>query len=913
MSIRRAKAVVMMALLGVAGPAFSQNLNSSQVGPQPDGSILVPTNQFVTPAGVQININGRPLAVAVRPDQKTAAVLNSGAVGPGMALIPVSPVVIVDLASGLVKQQFTTTDARGSYDGLIYSRDGKRLYFSQDDGQVTIADVAADGTLTLNSQIVLPPSPNHDGGPPNDVILPAASVGMNNGGIALSADQETLYVVFNTANTLGVIDLSTNTVTGQIAVGNAPKSVVISGNYAYVTNEGGRVAKRGDFTVPSDATHIVADRQSASSTTGTVSVVDLATEKTIASIAVGLHPTAILAYEDYIFVANTNSDSISIIDASNRRMLTEWIRPFEHAPFGSSPNGLAMTSQNDLIVSLGANNAVAVYKWSPRADLAFEGFIPTGWYPSSVALVERERPKSTHREEGRDFDQDFKPYESLLIANLKGIAVGSSVPDEASSDSNTLKGKATHTETGSISIVPLPNGEQLRNYTEQVVANNSWDQEHSEGDRFSMPFKTGAIKHVFYVVKENRTYDGVLGDDPRGNGDPALALFGGDDSPNHHALADDFVLFDNFYDSSLMSADGHQWVTQGLAPDYIEKSVSSFNRGYPFNGGDSLAYLPTGFIWMNALNHGKTVKIYGEYANNFKGPSQQFGTFTDWYNDSLILEHKKTGSLHAPLGTFQQTSDIPSVDQHLNRDFPTFNLSIPDQYRMDIFLKDFNSYVKNNDLPNLVVMTLCADHTVTLAGYPTPAAGMADNDLALGRLVDAVSHSRYWSSSAILVVEDDSQNGVDHVDGHRSVAYVISPYVERGQVNHTYYTQVNMVRTVEELLGLPPMNQHDALAPPITDAFQSQPNLTPYSAIQNKVSLDTVTPAPVSQLQRAWQKELAKSFPSGPRQDPDRADPNLLNRAIWYAMKNYSVPYPGDKRVLFPGEVKTDSAKLDKD
>jgi hypothetical protein len=208
-------------------------------------------------------------------------------------------------------------------------------------------------------------------------------------------------------------------------------------------------------------------------------------------------------------------------------------------------------------------------------------------------------------------------------------------------------------------------------------------------------------------------------------------------------------------------------------------------------------------------------------------------------------------------------------------------------------------------LPNLIVMTLCTDHTSgNSAGYPTPAAQVADNDLAVGRLVDAISHSPYWATSAIFIVEDDAQAGTDHVDGHRSTAFIVSPYVQRNQVNHTYYTQLSMVRTIEELLGLPPMNQHDFLAPAMTNAFQDSPNLAPYKAIPNQIPLDTLNPVAKSKLEKAWRNELAKFFPHGPYQEPDIADPNLLNHAIWYATKGFSVPYPGESRVSYPKDMK---------
>lgn len=872
----------------------AQDLKDHQVGPQSNGSVIVPSNQVVTPTGNQVNFNGRPLAVAVSPDQKTAVLLVTGSKGAGSSLLPVAPIVVVDLADGTVKQSFTTTDTNGSYDGLLYSKDGSRLYFSQDDGVITVADVSAkDGTLTLDTQIKLP---THTGtvGIPNDPILPVQSAGANNGGLAFSSDQKTLYVVLNTTNQLGIIEVAGNQLTGEIAVGNAPRGIVVCGNYGYVTNQGGRIAQAGDFTVSSDNTPIVADSESGASTTGTVSVVDLIKQTVVKTINVGLQPTAILAANGDVFVANTNSDTVSVIDtASNRVSQTIHVRPFKDAPFGSSPNALAMTSRGELAVSLGGNNAVALYSYTQSSLLSLKGYIPAGWYPGSLAVAMKQRSAG-----------GVQTPERLLVGNVKGATLGSSLPNTTDTDSPTDQGKATHEEVGSLSIIPTPERVQLAAYSEQVSENNGWARKWEQAYR-PLPFqRPGVIDHIFYVIKENRSYDSILGDDPRGDGDASLAIFGGNVSPNHRALADDFVLFDNFYDPSLMSADGHQWADQAIAPDYIEKSVSEFNRSYPFNGGDSLAYAPTGFIWLDALQHGKSVRIYGEYADDFNGPAAQFGAWSDWYNDSLILEGKKTGALHVPPGTFQQTSDVPSVDSHLNRDFPTFNLAIPDQYRMDVFLKDFNGFVANRNLPNLVVMTLSSDHTI--GGYPTypvPVAGVADNDLAVGRLVDAVSHSPYWATSAIMIVEDDSQNAVDHVDGHRAPAYIISPWAQRGQVNHKFYTQLNILRTIEELLGLPPMTQHDTLVPAMVDAFQNSPNLEPYTFIPNQIPLDTLTPVATSGIRKAWQKELAKNFATGPNQQPDRMDNNLLNHAIWYQTKGFATPYPGDKKVLWPNQI----------
>jgi hypothetical protein len=585
------------------------------------------------------------------------------------------------------------------------------------------------------------------------------------------------------------------------------------------------------------------------------------------------------------------------------------VETFADAAFGDSPNGLAFTSRDELAVSLGANNAIAIYRWKQSDEsLRLEGLVPAGWYPVSLAIA---RPHARGRAGRVSIAQD-----RIIVANGKGTTVGSKVPDTITGpDPATNKsGKATHTYIGSVSAIDVPNPARLHFYTDQVASNNGWNKRSGKA-RLPIVFKQPSpIQHVFYVIKENRTYDQILGDDARGNGDASLVQFGKAITPNQHALASSFVLFDNFYDSGVLSADGHQWTDQAFAPDYIEKGFTAFKRSYPFNGGDSLAYTPTGFLWMNALRNGKSVRMYGEYAYKFNGPKQRYGTWSCWYDDSLILEGKKKGPLHVELGEFQAVSDVPSADKLLNRNFPPFDTAIPDQYRLDIFLQDFDSYVRQNNLPNLVIMTLCADHTSGVKpGLPTPSAQVADNDLAVGRLIDTISHSPYWSSSAIFIVEDDSQDGVDHVDAHRSTAFVVSPYVRRGAVNHTYYTQISMVRTIEDVLGLPPMTQRDLASDAMLDVFQDSPDLAPYTAIPAQIALDTLNRKSRAAIVRRWQNASSKMFPDGPENRPDTADENLLNRAIWYGTRGFSTPYPGDGRVLFPNEVHASSEKADDD
>ena len=870
--------------------AEAQEHPTYQVGLQADGSFVTPANQIVTPAGVQINFTGRPMAVAVRPDQKTAAVLNTGT---GQSNFSTSPIIIVDLATGSIKQQFTPPHANGSYDGVVYSKDGTRLYFSQDNRYVTVANVSTDGTLTLNATIEIP-----------------ASLGaVNNGGLALSADGKTLYVVLNQANSVAIVDLTSNRVTGTVPVQNAPASIVVTGHFAYVTNQGGRTPQTGDFTVLSAGTPIVADPVDAFSITGTVSVIDLETNSVVKNIPVGLQPTAILAAPNgLIYVANTNSDSISVIDPGiNVVVETQRVSVYPNAPLGSFPNGLAFTSANDLVVSLGANNAVAFYSAAKDGRLTFEGFVPAAWYPSQVADV----GALTAAQSGTG--QNLP--ERIIIANTKGTGLGSEVPN-----SGNPSGKNSHSFVGSVSIVTLPEGNGFAAYNRQVASNNGWNN-LGEGDDtggLSVFGSDHPIKHVFYVIKENTTYDQVLGDDPRGNGDSALVQWDQNVTPNEHALARKYVLFDNFYDSSVLSADGHQWAVQGVAPDYMEHLFTDFNRSYPSNGGDSMDYLPTAFLWSNALAHGLSVRIYGEYASsgNPAGfvcpPGTPFPTWAQWYHDSQVLEGKITGALTVPVGLCHTVTDVPSVTANIYPPYPQFNTGIPDQYRFDVFLPEFQAYVANNNLPNLIIMKICDDHTSGGSlGFPTPAAQNADNDLAVGRLVDLVSHSIYWKDSAIVMVEDDPQNGVDHVDGHRSTAFIISPYTKRGAVVHTYYTQVNLLRTVEAMLGLPPMNQHDQLVLPMADAFTDDADLSAYTVIPNNIPLDTMNGSARNKLEKAWQTEVAKYFPRGPNQQADLADPNLLNHAIWYTNTHFSKPFPGEKRVLYPNQVK--AAPGDKD
>jgi hypothetical protein len=444
------------------------------------------------------------------------------------------------------------------------------------------------------------------------------------------------------------------------------------------------------------------------------------------------------------------------------------------------------------------------------------------------------------------------------------------------------------------------------------------------------------IKHVFLIVRENRTYDQVLGDIGKGNSDPALAQFGATITPNAHALADTFGLFDNFYDEGTLSADGHNWLVQADANDYIEKEFGAFYRSYPAQGGDALAYQRDGFIWNAAQAAGQSVAAYGEY-NNYMTEVGPAPTWSEYYQDSQILEGKSKGPLPVPESSLYTYSDIPSLTAIDDHEFPPFDLDIPDQYRADVWQQSFAQSEKTGQLPNLELIWMPDDHTAGVGtGDPNPVSEVADNDLAVGRMIDTISHSKFWSSSAVFVVEDDTQNGTDHVDGHRGPLLIASPYAKRGIVDSTYYTQLNVVKTIEQILGVSPMNQEDLAAEPMFNAFTNTPDLTPYNYVPNQISLTAgLTSATSSTGSTAATSKSSPTVPTlvgaspaslgVPRSEwglyeqwvawsrngrfngnlavQDWANPEQLNRLDWYSAHDWKVPYPGDKSILLPAQV----------
>lgn len=864
-----ALAVVMAS--GAAYAATHDGWGDALIGRQSDGSVLTATNQRITPAGTAVEQSGRPMSMAVAPDGKTA--VNETWDGKGQF-------TVTDLVNHKVIQQVSppATEGSTSYGGLLYSPDGKTLWAAHTKGLVKFA-VAADGTLSNPVAVALPGANGKD-------PIPA--------GLAYAAGGKQILATLNGTNVLAVLDADTGAVIRQVPVGNAPRDVVVEDGHAFVANQGGRPAQPGDTTNKSYGTNIVTNDENGSPSTGTVSEVDPATGTVIRSYETGLAPSALLVHGDNVFVANSNSDTVSVIDTQTGKVgQTINVNPLPGAPASSSPSSLTMLDDTHLAVALGQANAVAVYEFKDQQTPAsFQGLIPTGWYPGTV--------------------QYDKALGQLVVAAQKG---------EGSLGAPGANGGHTvYSDLGLISTIPAPTPEQLPEMTKQVWANNQWDQalddmkkDQSKGkDAVAIPRRDGdpsAIKHVFMIVKENRTYDQVLGDDKRGNGDPALAQYGGTTTPNHHALTSAAgPLLDNTYSSGTMSADGHQWLTQATVDEYLTRSIGNYDRSYPYNGGDAMAYSATGFLWDNAARHGVTAKDWGEYTNKWTDSAgkNDTNTWTQWYQNTKAQEAGQPATI--PADQYHASTDVPSLSKILNPQFPGFQLQVPDQYRADVFLKDLKQAEKDNNLPQLNVMTLPADHTAgTDPSKPTPSAMVADNDLAVGRIIDGISHSKYGQDSAVFVMEDDSQDGVDHVDGHRQPAMVWSPFAKKGAVVNNYYTQLNIVRTIEQILALPPMTQMDLAAQPMFDAFTNKADTTPYTAVPNQIPLDTLNGSPAAAAAPAAAQPAAQAWADwSKKQDwsgPDRANPAQLNHADWYGAHNFTKPYPGEDKILTPDEV----------
>ncbi|HUQ64769.1 MAG TPA: bifunctional YncE family protein/alkaline phosphatase family protein [Flavitalea sp.] len=813
-------------------------LGTKKVGPQPDGSILVPSNQLLRPVGFQVSLPGRPVDLALSQDEKLLFVKNNAS----LDLIRVNDRTIL--------QSLPYKHSGASFTGICLSPDGQRAYVTDATEHINIAELE-ENILHWKGSITLP-KPAIGGYP-----VP--------GGLAMNGAEDKVYVTLSRSNLLSVVNLKDTADIIQIPVGIAPYDVIIaSSNKAYVSNWGGRKPTEGETTYNTSGSQVLVDIETGIANNGSVSVIDLDKNIEVKSIEVGLHPAGMILSpaNDKLYVACANSDIITVISTKTDQVIdTISVHMQKDIPFGSAPNALAISPDGKyLYVANGTENAICVIQTATPYHVL--GYIPAGWYPGSVVLN--------------------KSGNVLYVANVKGVG--------SRNQKTHMGGYNSHDNLGTVSIIPVPDKQALLEMTKIVHENNAYSQmltklrpANSSRQKVPVPLFPGQpshFKHVVYIIKENRTYDQVLSDIPQGNGDTSLLEFGKEVTPNHHRLAESFVLMDNFNCSGLLSADGHQWTDAAYVTDYLEKSYDGYTRSYPFDGNDALAYASSGFIWDNVLKHGLSLRDYGEFVETIIEPTT--ANFSDIYQDFINGTNKIS---------IRAKATIEQLEPYICPTYPAFTNNIPDAYRAATFIKELKGYEQNNNFPNFIIMELPNDHTSGLVpGRPTPKAAVADNDLALGQIVEAISHSKFWKETCIFVTEDDPQDGLDHVDGHRTVGFVISPYTKRGKVLSTYYSQINMLRTIENILGIPPMNQLDLTADPMLDCFTYKPDFTPYTAIRNNIPLNQLNLAldKIKGDELYWAKKSLE-------QDLDRVDQideDDFNRIIWHSVKGYDTPYP---------------------
>ncbi|WP_330305628.1 MULTISPECIES: bifunctional YncE family protein/alkaline phosphatase family protein [unclassified Streptomyces] len=821
-----------------AAVALAAAGGQGSAGPKDDGTAITPVGYKVTPAGQQAQLGNLPLNAVLSPDKSMLLVSNAGQ--------GTQSLQVVDPGDSEVVQTISYKSPAAIFTGLAFSPDGKRAYVSGGGREIIHTYDVADGRLTEKGSIKLP-TKNPDG----------QAVNMYPAGIAVTPDGKRLVVADRLADAVTVVDVGDGSM-ATTAVGHDPYAVVLAdgGNTAYVTNQGGN----------------------------TVSVVDVSGAAPVQSdsIEVGTHPNAVVADAegDTLYVANGDSDQVSVIDAATRKVTrTIGLAPYRHAPVGSNPDALALSEDGRrLYVANSGNNDIAVVDLKEGKT---DGLIPTAWYPTAVIA------------------HDGKLY----VTNAKGLGAG---PNNGPGYPNPTSTAATSPDQysgsmmkGTLSTVQLDGGnKQLKRWTRTVVANNGFEQKDSpRATGAVVPRRVGEkspIKHVIYVVKENRTYDQEFGSLSQGNGDASLNLFGDDSAPNARALEQRFVTLDNFYADAEVSAQGWNWTVAANSNPYSEQgwpaNYSGRNHSYPSENGDP-AIAPNkdpehAYIWQRLADKGVGFRNYGFYVN-----ADAAG---------------------------KAAAQDPVLNAGTDHDFGPYNLSCPDSAntfpargttcgspRIEEWKKEFQGYEASGELPAFEMVRLPNDHTSgTKAGMPTPQAYVADNDWALGQLVDEVSHSRFWKSTAIFVTEDDAQNGPDHVDAHRTISQVISPYTQTGRVDSTFYSTASMVRTIELLLGLSPMTQFDAYATPMVNSFTARPRVEAYDAVKPSTDLAAVNTVNSPMAKVSAKQDLTKE---------DQIDERTFNEAIWKSVRGAGSVMPAPRHDLYGAVPNDQAAELDDD
>jgi YVTN family beta-propeller protein len=772
--------------------------------------VRLPNGWHLSPAGRSFPLGDLPLNIAVSSSKKFLAVTNNGQ--------SVQTIQLIDPASEKILSNIIIPK---SWYGLKFSADEKFLYASGGNDNWIFQYAIIDNKLKLKDSIIL-------GKKWPEKISPA--------GIDIDDAAKILYVVTKENNSLYVVNLANKSIIQQLPLGKEAYACVLSADKRelYISLWGG-------------------DK---------VLVYDTKQKKMKDEIAVGDNPNELLLNKKgtLLFVANANDNSVSVIDV-NKRKVTEVLNAalFPHAPEGASSNGLALSAdEKKLYVANADNNSLAVFDVSVPGRSKSKGFIPVGWYPTNIKVIGK-----------KIFVANGKGFSSF--ANPKGpnpIKPDQLVLSHMGDTSALVRpGYLGGLMKGTMSVIDEPSDEALAVYSKAVYTNTPYTKERettSVGENGNpIPMKVGGaspIKHVFYIIKENRTYDQVLGDIAEGNGDKSLVLFGEKITPNQHKLAKEFVLLDNFYADGEVSADGHNWSTSAHATDYLEKNwVTSYGgRGgtYPGEGKREIANPKNGFIWDYCKRAGVTYRTYGEFADDGK-------------------------------------ANIPVLVNHLSPTYTGWNLNVRDTTRYHQWQREFDSLAKVNAVPRFNSLRFGNDHTQGLRkGAATPFAQVADNDLAVGLFIEHLSKSPLWKESVVFIVEDDAQNGPDHVDAHRTTAYVAGGYVKRNYVDHSMYSTSSMLRTIELILGLPPMSQYDAAATPMFKSFANAPNLTPFSSLPSNINLNDKNSATNnSNTARLSEKiDLSKE---------DLVPDMLFSQIIWKAVKGEDSEMPAPRRSAF--------------
>ena len=770
--------------------------------------VLLPNGWSLSPAGRSLPLGDLPLNMALSHNKQLLAVTNNGQGRQVIQLIdPKNEKLLDSVAVGK------------SWYGIKFSDADNKLYVSGGNDNIILTYDIIAKKLKKSDTLVL-------GKPwPNEKISPA--------GIDVDNKKGRLYTVTKEDSALYIIDLKTKAVQQKVYLAHEAYACLLSPDKSklYISLWGG----------------------------DSLAVFNTATQKIEARIATGSHPNEILSTRSgkYIFVANANDNSVSVINTTARTVIeTISAALFPTKLTGSTTNGLALSAdEKTLYIANADNNCLAVFDLSVPGKSRSKGFIPTGWYPTNVKMLGTKILVSN----GKGFSSMANPNgpQPIKKSDNSGVHQGITEKPEVQYIAALFK--------GTLSFIDNPTEKQLASFSKQVYANtpfNRQQEEETKGETGNpIPRKVGEaspIKHVFYVIKENRTYDQILGDMEEGNGDTSLCLFPEGVTPNHHALAREFVLLDNFYVDAEVSADGHNWSTAAYATDYVEKTwpISYGGRGgtYDYEGSRKIAYPRDGFIWDYCNRAGVSYRSYGEFSGNGK-------------------------------------ATLRVLQAHIAPQYPAFNLDIKDVDRFQIFKHDFDSLLAINQVPQFSTIRLGNDHTSgQKKGKISPIAAVADNDLALGQLVEYISNSSIWKESAIFVLEDDAQNGPDHIDAHRSPAFVISPYTKRRTVNHNMYSTSGMLRTMELVLGLPPMSQYDAAALPLFECFTSKPDTSSYSAKAARVNLEERNIASNNSAKRSQFFDFTK----------EDAVPDLdLNEVVWKAVKGEGSAMPAPRRSAF--------------